>query len=205
VEGIADVSSLEFVDVGCGRGEMVLALREEGVPAVGVEANPDLARQARRAGVPVVENDLFAELEARDDASLSGVSAVQVVEHLGVEELLRFLELAHAKIAPGGLLVLETIDVSCLYAMRWYLADPTHRLPLMPETLSFYARVSGFDEVSCVPLHPVDESVAGSGPPEALREAVFGTQDFALFARRPAAASPAAAGSASGRAEPGRP
>lgn len=189
-EGVSSNPPLPFLDLGCGRGEFVSALREEGVLAEGVDANPDLVSECRKSGVPVVENDLFAELAARADGSLSGVSAIQVVEHFDVEALLQFLELARLKIAAGGLLLLETIDVSCLYAMRWYFADPTHRLPLMPETLSFYVRASGFEEISCMPLHPVSQDIGGSMEErDALHDVVFGNQDFALFARRPNAGS----------------
>jgi O-antigen chain-terminating methyltransferase len=186
---IGPFSGLPFLDLGCGRGELVAALRDAGIPAEGIEANPTFAEVCRNAGIPVHQSDLFEELRRRPDGSLAGISAIQVVEHLQAEALVEFLELARAKIAASGLLVLETIDVRSLYALRWFFADPTHVLPLMPETLGFYVENAGFTELEVVPLHPVLEPVApppgGGKRIERVTEVVFGPQDFALIARRP--------------------
>jgi hypothetical protein len=179
---------LPFLDLGCGRGELVAALRDAGIAAEGVEANPIFAEACRDAGIQVHQSDLFEELRGRPDGSLAGISAIQVVEHLQAEALVELLELARAKIVDSGLLVLETIDVRSLYALRWFFADPTHVLPLMPETLGFYVESAGFTEIEVVPLHPVPEPVAppvgGGKRIERLTEVVFGPQDFALLARR---------------------
>ncbi len=186
---IGQFSGLPFLDLGCGRGELVAALRDAGIHAEGIEANPIFAEACRSAGIPVHQSDLFEELRRRPDGSLAGISAIQVVEHLQAEALVEFLELARAKIAESGLLVLETIDVRSLYALRWFFADPTHVLPLMPETLGFYVENAGFTELEVMPLHPVPEPVApppgGGKRIERVTEVVFGPQDFALIARRP--------------------
>jgi O-antigen chain-terminating methyltransferase len=186
---VGQFSGLPFLDLGCGRGELVAALREAGIHAEGIEANPIFAEACRGAGIPVHQSDLFEELRGRPDASLAGISAIQVVEHLQAEALVELLELARAKIAESGLLVLETIDVRTLYALRWFFADPTHVLPLMPETLGFYVESAGFTDVEIVRLHPVPEPVApppgGGKRIERVAEVVFGPQDFALIARRP--------------------
>lgn len=180
--------NLPVLDVGCGRGELLGALMEAGVRAEGVEANPRMADACEAKGIPVRRDDLFVVLGQAEPASLAAVTAIQVVEHFGPEDLLRFLELAHERLAPGGLLVLETIDVRTLFALRWYFADPTHRLPLMPETLSFWVETAGFVDIEIHSLHPVDVPTASLDPEVArLHDVVFGPQDFSLFARCPEA------------------
>jgi SAM-dependent methyltransferase len=180
---------LPFLDLGCGRGELVAALRSAGLRVEGVEANAALAEACASAGLPVRHADLFEDLRARPDGGLSGLAAIQVVEHLEADALLELLELARAKIAESGLLVLETIDVRSVYALRWFFADPTHVLPLMPDTLRFYVETAGFEQLEVLPLHPVPDPVApapgGSERIRRISSVVFGDQDFALLARRP--------------------
>ena len=57
------------------------------------------------------------------------------------------LELAAAKLRPGGVFVAETINPLSPLALRNYFADLTHAQPLVPETLELLARQAGFAEV----------------------------------------------------------
>src|SRR5262249_34670447 len=43
------------LDVGCNRGELLLALRDRGLQVVGLEPNPDAAAAARAKGLVVIE------------------------------------------------------------------------------------------------------------------------------------------------------
>ena len=81
---------------------------------------------------------------ASPTARSAGSSPAQVVEHLPPAALFRLLELAAAKLRPGGLLVAETINPLSPLALRTYFADLTHAQPLVPETLALLARQAGF-------------------------------------------------------------
>jgi SAM-dependent methyltransferase len=135
------------LDVGCGRGELLELLRDEGVEARGVDADADMVAYARGAGLDVVQADLLQYLEDLPDASLGGLFAGQVVEHLPPSPLVRLLELARVKLRPGGVLVLETINPLSPLALQNYYADLTHAQPLVPATLELLARQAGFREV----------------------------------------------------------
>src|SRR5205085_683069 len=117
------------LDVGCGRGEFLGLLREAGVEARGVDADADMVAYARGEGLEVEQADALAYLEALTDGSLGGVFAAQVVEHLPPAALVRFLELAAAKLRSGGVLVAETINPLSPLALRNYFADLTHAQP----------------------------------------------------------------------------
>ena len=93
------------LDVGCGRGEFLELLRDAGVEATGVDADADMAAYAQGEGLDVVQADALAHLAALPDGSLGGIFASQLVEHLPPAVLYRLLELAVAKLRPGGLLV----------------------------------------------------------------------------------------------------
>ena len=138
--------SAPVLDVGCGRGELLALLSAAGIEARGVDADPDMVAFARGAGVDVEQADLLDHLDGLPDASLGGIFAGQVVEHLPPAALVRLLELSHVKLRPGGVLVLETINPLSPLALRNYFADLTHAQPLVPATLELLARQAGFRE-----------------------------------------------------------
>jgi SAM-dependent methyltransferase len=192
--------SAPVLDAGCGRGELLSLLREAGIEARGVDADPEMVAFARGEDLDVTEGDVLAELERVDDGSLGGIFAGQLVEHLPPASLLRFLQLAAQKLRPGGLLVAETINPLALFALRHYFADPTHAQPLVPQTLELLARQAGFGHTELRFLNEPDERLRPVAlPPEAafdaaraaleanvdrLNDVVFGPQDYALLATR---------------------
>jgi SAM-dependent methyltransferase len=138
--GAADV-----LDVGCGRGEFLELLAGAGIRARGIDVNHEMAELCRSRGLDVTEADAVGYLSTLPDASLGGIFAAQVVEHLQPAYLLQFLELAFHKIRPGGRIVLETLNPACWAAFfDSYIRDITHVWPLHPETLKYFVLASGF-------------------------------------------------------------
>jgi SAM-dependent methyltransferase len=177
------------LDIGCGRGELLLLLREAGVEARGIDADADMVAYARGEGLDVEQADLLEYLERVGDASLGGIFMGQVVEHLPPGVLVRSLELSAAKLRPGGLLIAETINPLSPLALRHYFADLTHAQPLVPETLQLLARQSGFAETELRFLNePADRLTEPDDPVIAanvrrLNELLFAPLDYALVAR----------------------
>jgi SAM-dependent methyltransferase len=169
------------LDVGCGRGELLALLRDEGIEARGVDADGDMVGFARGEGLDVEQSDLLVYLERIGDATLGGVFAGQVVEHLPPGPLVRFLELAHAKLRPGGVLVLETINPLSPLALRHYFADLTHAQPLVPQTLELLVRESGFRGLDTRYLNPPERP---EGVDPLVAEILFAPLDYAIVARR---------------------
>jgi SAM-dependent methyltransferase len=178
------------LDVGCGRGELVGLLREARVDARGIDADADMVAFARGEGLDVEQADAVAYLEGLADESLGAVFMAQVVEHLPPATLLRVLELAAAKLRPGGVLIAETINPLSPLALRNYFADLTHAQPLVPETLELLARQAGFADTEIRFLNePPDRLTEPDDPVIAanvrrLNELLFAPLDYALVARR---------------------
>ena len=70
------------LDIGCGRGELLLLLREAGVEAAGIEGDPAVAQAARRRGLDVIEGNVDRVLRDLPDASRGAVTAIHLLEHL---------------------------------------------------------------------------------------------------------------------------
>jgi O-antigen chain-terminating methyltransferase len=133
------------LDVGCGRGEFLDLLQARGISARGLDLNHEMVEVCRARGLDVTESDAVGYLEGVDDASLGGLFAAQVVEHLQPAYLLRFLELACVKLRPGAPIVLETLNPACWTAFfDSFIRDITHVWPLHPETLRYLVLASGF-------------------------------------------------------------
>ena len=190
------------LDVGCGRGEFLSLLQEEGIESRGVDLDADMVAFSKEQGLAVEQADALSYLSGLEEGSLGGIFAAQFVEHLQPAQLTGFLELAASRLRPGGVLVLETINPLSLFALRNYFADLTHAQPLVPETLSLLVRQAGFADSETRFLNePPDEQLLETVqlPEDAsfdaarqalemnrskLNQVIFGPQDYALVARR---------------------
>jgi SAM-dependent methyltransferase len=195
----------DVVDVGCGRGEFLELLAGAGIRARGIDLNHEMAEQCRARGLDVTEADAVGYLSALPDASIGGLFAAQVVEHLQPGYLLQFLELAFHKIRPGGRLVLETLNPACWVAFfESFIRDITHVWPLHPETLKYFVLASGFsraeiefrapvaphDRLQTIALPPASDAgmadfvEAFNGNVEKLNARIFTHLDYAVIGTR---------------------
>ena len=136
---------LPIVDLGCGRGELVGLLRDVGHRAYGVESNPEMRELATALGHEVIDQDLVDHVESLPDASLGGVFMAQVIEHLPRPRVLQLVELLGRKVAPGGVVLIETLNPQCLFSLAPFCMDFTHRWPVHPLTLEYLLAAHGFD------------------------------------------------------------
>lgn len=150
----------DVLDVGCGRGEFLDLLRQAGVRARGVDRNREMVADARDRGVDAVEADALTYVSSVPEASLGGLIAAQVVEHLEPSYLIRLLEGAFQALRPGSPIVLETINPACWLAFfSSYLRDFTHVRPMHPDTLQYLLQATGFERVSIRYSAPVPEQM----------------------------------------------
>jgi SAM-dependent methyltransferase len=196
-DGASDV-----LDVGCGRGEFLDLLAARGISGRGLDLNHEMVEVCRARGLDVAEADVVSYLDGLPDASLGGLIAVQVVEHLQPGYLLRFLELAFHKLRPGAPIVLETLNPACWTAFfDSFIRDITHVWPLHPETLRYLVQASGFSttriefrspvapEDRLQPVAPVPGAAADftetfNANVEKLNARMFTFLDYAIVGRR---------------------
>ena len=173
-------------DLGCGRGEFLEALKAEGVAGIGCDANPVMAARAAEKHLAVDAADLFTWLGAREDGSLSGITAFQVVEHLAPASLFDLVELAIRKLAPGGRVLFESVNPESVYAMRWFWMDLTHVRPVPAPALAQLFRASGLRDVEVDFRSPVPDAeglpagVAEDPRFAPLARLLFAPQDYAV-------------------------
>ncbi len=178
------------LDVGCGRGEFLSLLASAGIEGIGIDSNPVAVAACRADRLEVEQGDALAALGRRPPGELGAVVAFQVVEHWPPEAIFRFLLDARRALAPGGVLVAETVNTDSLSALRGFYLDPTHVRPVPPEALRFLAEAAGFSEARIeyrAPLPPADRLEESSENERKLNALLYGPQDYALIARVAAA------------------
>lgn len=134
------------IDLGCGYGDFVELLVEQGIAAVGVDSDPVSAEAARARHLNIVEQDVFAYLDQTREQSIDGVSAFHLVEHLPYEQVLRLCRLIYRALKPGGVVVFSTPDPHSLYAhLEMFYLHFGHVTFYDPRLLGFFLTQVGFE------------------------------------------------------------
>jgi len=171
------------LDLGCGRGEWLELLGEQGFRAHGVDLDDGMLAACRERGLDVELGDAVACLRALPDHSLAVVSAFHLVEHIPFELLQTLVAEARRVLLPGGLLIMETPNPENLVvgASSFYL-DPTHLRPIPPQLLAFVTEFGGFGRHKVVRLQ--EEAGLRGDTPVALINVLDGVSpDYAVVAQ----------------------
>lgn len=190
-----------LLDLGCGRGEFLELCREAGLPARGVDVNPAMVATCRELGLDVTEADGLTYLRGLPQAGLGGILLSQVIEHLSLDQLTELVALCSEKLAPGGVLIAETVNPQTLstFAGAFYV-DLTHNKPVHPEAARFLWRWAGLGDVEILYLSPLapeqqlESLPGGSGAPDfagafnrnvaRLNQLIYGPLDYAVVGRK---------------------
>jgi O-antigen chain-terminating methyltransferase len=190
------------LDLACGRGEFLELMREWKVPARGVDLDADMVGRCRGKSLDVVRADVFSYLAGVPDGSLDGIFSAQFVEHLPLEAYAGLIAQCARKLAPGGVLAIETPNPECLatFSQSFYL-DPTHVRPIPPGQLHFLFAEAGLVRITVhflspagghLPLIPPlvsrviepDRLQAWNDAVARFNETFFGGMDYAVIGYR---------------------
>ncbi|MFQ5718121.1 MAG: methyltransferase domain-containing protein, partial [Acidobacteriota bacterium] len=170
----AGSTSRPVLDLGCGRGEWLQILAENGLVARGIDRNKAVLASCRQLGLAVEAVDLFDYLEKLPDASVGAVTAFHVLEHLPFEQIMQLLHETARVLAAGGVGIFETPNPANLGVASYsFHFDPSHLTVLPGPLLQFMAEHQGLSHIEVEEIHPVARPDSG-GPVHRL---VSGPQD----------------------------
>ena len=106
------LSGLTVLDIGCGGGLLCEPLSRLGARVVGIDAGAEAIAVARahaaESDLEIDYRETTAEALAAGEARFDAVLAMEIVEH--VADLDAFVAAAAALVAPGGILVMATLN-----------------------------------------------------------------------------------------------
>ncbi len=157
----------KVLDLACGPGIFLELLTEQGIPARGVERNPDVVAWVKQHGWDIVEQDVFPFLEQTQE-TYDGVFCSHFLEHLPFDQVLRFFELLAPRVSTAGTVVIvvpnpESIRMQLLGFWR----DPEHIRFYHPELLEAVCQHAGL-EVTYTNREDVPYFLPPFVPPQAM-------------------------------------
>jgi SAM-dependent methyltransferase len=146
-----------LLDVGCGFGDFVAAMRARGWQAEGLDPSPRVVGAATGKGLPV----RLGTLESLDPGAgqYHAITMFYVLEHL--PDPLAALRKVHELLAPGGTLLVRVPHTTPIvrmlspFGIGGSLYDaPYHLYDFSPSVLQEMMRKAGFAEIRTFPGKP---------------------------------------------------
>ncbi|WP_186002814.1 methyltransferase domain-containing protein [Mycobacterium sp. KBS0706] len=180
----AEATGGELIDIGCGRGEWLELLGENGLAASGIDLNRVMVEECHARGLKATLGDALEVLRSLPERSLGAVTGFHIIEHLPFDVLVTLFDEVLRVLKPGGMVIFETPNPANLQvaAERFYM-DPTHLNPLPSDLISFIATARGFSGVEVLDLHPMDWAHRDYDDPmlALLQHKLFGAQDYSII------------------------
>lgn len=140
--------SATVLDVGCGGGYALAALREMGFTGLtGVESDAGQVASCVQKGLSVeLAADSIAFLRERA-GQFQLLLCLDVIEHVPHDVQLRFVTELAAALAPGGRLICTVPNASSALASHWRHNDWTHHTCFTACSLDFLLHNAGFADI----------------------------------------------------------
>jgi O-antigen chain-terminating methyltransferase len=185
------------LDVGCGGGELLSVLKENDIDAYGIEILDSAVEECVAAGLDARVDDALHHLASVPKGSLGAVTAIHVVEHLGINTLIEMIDLALRALKPGGMIIFETPNPgNVMVGADSFYIDPTHDHPIPSALLEFLVSIRGFTDARVMPLKRAPNLFTDVMPNEGVwandvsrvaqhvSNVFLGAEDYAVVARR---------------------
>ncbi len=125
-----------ILDAASGIGYLVETLRNAGYSSVdAIDISPEQVEIARQRGISVEQADALTYL-AGVKSVYDVILALDFIEHLDRNEILRFLDLCMQALRPGGRIIVKTPNANSPLASRSRFRDLTHELCFTEQSLS---------------------------------------------------------------------
>lgn len=183
-----------FLDLGCGRGELVSEVEKMGLNAFGVDNNKDLIKYGKDKGLNVEEADILDYLNSESNMKYDVITCLHVIEHLYPYQIIEIVRSAYNRLNNDGLLIFETPNPESLYNLAFgFSIDMTHKKPVHSYTMKFLLEEEGFEDVIIKHITPADESVSLKSTNEnsviddnfkKIDKLLYGYHNYAIIGRK---------------------
>jgi O-antigen chain-terminating methyltransferase len=183
-ESKIDSKKYPVIDIGCGRGEFIQLLKENGVRGIGLDINKVMVERTKEKGLEAAAGDALAYLRAQKTNSLMAITGFHIVEHIPFMDLVRIFDECYRTLQPGGFVIFETPNPeNVIVGTCNFYSDPSHLHPLPPALLEFTLKTRGFNKTEIKRLHPLKAKIDSKDPlVKEMAERMYGPQDYSVIA-----------------------
>jgi 2-polyprenyl-3-methyl-5-hydroxy-6-metoxy-1,4-benzoquinol methylase len=142
------------VDIGCGSGQLVRCLAEDGYAAAGIDVSPEQVALARTAGLGTVRHGDYRELLSERQGELAAVTATDLLEHLTKPEVLATFDAVAAALRPGGRFIARVPNAVSPFGGHIRYGDFTHETWYTARSVRQLAAAAGLSAVQVTGCPP---------------------------------------------------
>lgn len=151
------------VDLGCGQGELVRLLVDDGYDAQGIDISQEQVAIAHAGGIGRVQQGDYSEILHQCRELYAAVTATDLLEHLTKPEVLATFDCVAAALVPGGVFVARVPNAVSPLAGHIQYGDFTHESVFTARSIRQIAAAAGFDAVNVRPCPPVKHGIVSAG------------------------------------------
>jgi 2-polyprenyl-3-methyl-5-hydroxy-6-metoxy-1,4-benzoquinol methylase len=140
--------SMPVIDIGCGYGFALRALRNLGFKnLMGVEVSPEQAERCRKAGFEIVTTEDTIAWLNQNPGRFGHANLLDVLEHVPVPLQIDFMRAVRTALRPGGKVLLTVPNANAILFGRWRYNDYTHFSSFTEHSIYFVLKNAGFETV----------------------------------------------------------
>lgn len=135
-----------ILDVACGEGWLLRFLFEEGYRNLSAfDISPENVKLCRQLGFDFVRQfDALCISEFETGRTYDLIFALDILEHIPKSLAVRFVEDMRARLAPSGVLVIQTPNMGCVFSSFQRYYDLSHEFCLTEGTAMTLLMMAGF-------------------------------------------------------------
>jgi O-antigen chain-terminating methyltransferase len=178
----AGTEKYPVLDLGCGRGEWLELLGENGLKGTGVDFNRVMVSVCKDNGLNALESDCLTFLSEQKTQSIGAVTGFHLIEHLSFNKIIKLLEESIRILKTGGVAIFETPNPQNILVGSYdFYMDPTHQKPLPSPLIRFLAEESSLSDIEILDIHPSREKLDKTDSSNSLNDHFYGPQDYAII------------------------
>ncbi len=155
-------SEAAILDIGCGNGNFLDYLRDNGYKnSYGIDISDEQIQIAKSKGLSASTEDLFSFLESTDK-KFDIICAMDLVEHLHKEENMKLFKLVYEHLNSGGMFLIHTPNGGGLFSQSVVYGDFTHSTIFTPSSLLQVLSLYGFKNLLFDEAGPVAKNISGA-------------------------------------------
>lgn len=170
------------LDLGCGRGGFVHYLRRIGYLDVrGIDVSETEVEAARLLGLEGITREDARDHLASRSPVYGAVVARDLIEHFTREEVIDLLTRIRESLLPGGVLLIQTVNLESPFSFRYRWGDLTHESGFTSYSLETALLLAGFSRAESFSAPPVFSYSLKSAARSVLWKGIKGIWRFALM------------------------